>query len=85
MVLVLASASMVKVVEAVIIPREIWAVPILQGHTFSFWPIGIISPVLKRMQILLMKKNKGKKIVKVGRGALSLDPASFKMYYRANR
>lgn len=85
MVLVLASVSMVKVVETVIVPREIRSVPVLQGHTFSFWPIGIISPVLKRMQILLMKENKGKKRVKVGRGALSPDPASFKMYCRANR
>lgn len=84
MVLVLASVSMVKVVEAVIVAREVGAVPVLQGHTFSFWPIGIISPVVKRMQVLLMKRNKGKKRVKVGRGALSPDPASFKMSCRAD-
>lgn len=61
MVLVLAPVTMVKVMEAVIVPREVGAVPVLYGHTFSFWPIDIISPVVKRMQISFMNENEGEK------------------------
>lgn len=86
MVLVLAPVTMVKVVEAVVIPREVRAVPVLHGHTFSFWPIDIISPVVKRMQISFMKQNERekRKRVEVGRGALSPDPVSCKMSCRVN-
>lgn len=74
MVLVLAPVTMVKVVEAVFIPREVRAVPVLHGHTFSFWPIHIISPIVERMQISYMEENKRKKGKREGRwrGELSL-------------
>lgn len=44
MILVLAPVTMIKVVEAVVRPREVRAVSVLHGHTLSFRPIGVISP-----------------------------------------
>lgn len=45
MLLVPAPVTVVEVVETVIRPREVRAVPVLHGHALSFWPIGVISPV----------------------------------------
>lgn len=61
MVLVLAPVTMVKVVETVIVAREVRAVPVFHGHPFSFWPIHVISPIVKRMQISHVEENRAEK------------------------